>query len=116
MDTLVLLGASIALIWKVVDGIKLLVPTLPPIAIQATAWAFGVVVAFLLGASDLAGAVQVGPVHLEDANAWTTALFGLALGSSASASVDVTKAIDNTRTSEPGATVIVEAPPSTTTN
>lgn len=103
MDTLVLVAASVALIWKVVDGIKMLAPKLNPFVVQCLAWAIGVGVAFLLRWSDLAVGISAGPVSLDAAHTGTVVLFGLALGSSSSASVDFKKAIDNRLSSEPGA-------------
>lgn len=117
MDTLILIAATVALIWKVVDGVKMLVPNLPPLVVQAIAWVLGILVAFLLQASDLATSVAIGTVNLDHVNGWTTVLFGLALGSSSSSTVDIVKAIDNTRTSEPGfSTVAVDRTASTTHN
>lgn len=102
MDTIVLIAASIAIIWKVVDGVKLRFPTLPPLAIQVIAWTCGAILAFILRESDLASAISVADKTLEHINAWTTLLFGFGLGSTSSATVDILKAADNTRTSKPG--------------
>lgn len=103
MDTLVLVAATVALIWKVVDGIKMLSPRIPPFIVQVIAWVTGILVAFLLKASDLAAGIQAGPLNLDQVGFWTTVVFGFALGSTSSASVDIKKAIDNRLTSEPGA-------------
>lgn len=105
MDTLVLVATTIALIWKVVDGIKLLVPNIPPFLVQVLAWIVGIGVAFLLKASDLASGIEAGPLNLDQVGFWTTVIFGFALGSTASAAKDTNKAIDNSQTAIPGATV-----------
>lgn len=102
MTTFALVAIAIAAIWKVVDGIKMLAPNLPPIVVQIIAWVVGVGMAFVMSWSDLGPAIAIANRTLENVNGWTVLLFGIGLGSSSSASVDFVKSIDQYRTSTPG--------------
>ncbi len=92
-----------ALVKKIVDGVKLLFPAIPSFGIQVVAWVTGVLVAILLRETDFAGTIGVSNLFLANVNIYTTVLFGVALGSAASFTEDTLKAVDNTRTSRPGA-------------
>lgn len=94
MDFLPLVVA-IALIWKIVDLVKLFRPNLPSKVVQALGFGVGIGVAFLLRETDFASSIAIGDFKLSDLNAYSTALFGSTLGGTASVGVDFKKAIDN---------------------
>jgi hypothetical protein len=100
--TLAGLAGMVALTWKVIDFLRLLVnasTNRSGILTQLLAWAGAVLVVFLYGASDLAGSVDVPGIGLLDAvDSPTKVLLGLALGSTASTLVDFRRALDNTDT------------------
>lgn len=66
----------------------------------AIVWVAGIVVAFLLAASDFAGGIQVAGTALGSLNAASVVLFGVSLGSAGSVVlVEFRKAIDGSQSS-----------------
>lgn len=91
------LVAAVALIWKAVDFVRYLrARDVDSALTQTVVWLVGVGVTFLLAATNYAGGIVIGDVTLGLMNWQSLLLVGLSLGSSASALVDVKKAIDNT--------------------
>lgn len=96
----------VALVWKVVDFLRLVAnlgTQRSAVVTQLTAWLGAVAVVFLYGASDLGDFHVPGTaLALADVNGWTKLVLGLAVGSTASAAVDVKQAIDrNDNASKP---------------
>lgn len=88
---------AVALIWKIVDFVQFLrVGDKDSAITQAGVWIAGVVVILLLSATDFASGIQVADYSLGSLNVASLILLGLSVGSTASAVVDVKKAIDNT--------------------
>lgn len=91
------LAATVALLWKVVDTAKLVrVRDVNAVVTQAVTWGAGVLLAFLLAATDFADGIPIGDMHLGHLNAASLILVGLSLGSSASVAYDFKRAIDRT--------------------
>lgn len=90
----------VALVWKVVDFLRLLAnlgTQRSAVFTQLAAWVGAVVVVALYAGSDLGNFPVPGTdLVLDQANGWTLVVLGLAIGSTASAAVDVKQAIDNT--------------------
>lgn len=96
MDFAPLLVAA-ALIWKIVDFVKYLrARDVDSCITQASVWLAGVVVVFLLAATDYASGIRIGDLDLDALNGWSLLLLGLSMGSTASVFVDAKKAVDNT--------------------
>lgn len=92
----VALAVASALVWKLVSFVKMVkAGDANGSVTQLVTWGAGVGVAFLLAASDFAAGIDVGGAALGDLNGASTVLFGVALGSSASAAYDVKKSLDN---------------------
>lgn len=86
MDFAVLAVAT-ALVWKVVSFAKFVLSGDTNKAVtQLVTWAAGIGVAFLVAASDFT--LEVAGANLADLNAASVVLFGVALGSTASAAYD----------------------------
>lgn len=86
MDFTVLAVAT-ALVWKVVSFAKFVMAGDRSKAVtQLVTWGAGIGVAFLVAASDFT--LEVAGVNLADLNAASVVLFGVALGSAASAAYD----------------------------
>lgn len=89
-------AVSVALVWKLVDFAKYVrANETNSYVTQLVVWGGGIGVAFLLRESDFSKSVQVGDFLLANLNAASTVLFGIALGSSASAVYDTKRSIDN---------------------
>lgn len=90
----------VALVWKVVDWLRLLTnlgTQRSAVVTQLLAWVGAVAVVFLYGASEFGTfAVPGTELLLSDVGGWSKVILGLAIGSTASAVVDVKQAIDNT--------------------
>ena len=92
----------VALVWKVVDFIRLVAngsQSKSGIVTQLVAWVGGIMAVVLYAASDFASTVSIGDKPLDKLSFVTLVLVGMALGSIASASVDVKQAIDATDSS-----------------
>lgn len=96
MDFAPLLVAA-ALIWKLVDFVKFVkAKDINAVTTQLAVWVAGVVVIFLLAATDFASGVTIGDKNLDSLNAASLLLLGLSMGSTASVFVDAKKAVDGT--------------------
>lgn len=98
MEVVGLVG-MVALVWKVVDWLRLLTSLRThrsAVTTQLLAWVGAIVVVFLYGASEF-GTFQVPGTELllADVGGWSKVILGLAIGSTASAVVDVKQAVDN---------------------
>jgi ABC-type amino acid transport system permease subunit len=96
----VLVGAAglVALLLKLLDWVKLttnLPASLRKWMTLTAAFALGVVVVFMYGASQLGGFDLGTGIALVDMNGWTKTIVGLALGASAAAAYDFKSAIDS---------------------
>lgn len=103
---LVPLAGMVALVWKVVDWLRLVAnfrAERSAIVTQLAAWVGAVAVVFLYGASQFGNFTVPGtPLPLADLDAWGKLILGLAIGSTASAAVDVKQAVDgNDNASKP---------------
>lgn len=96
------LAGMLVVVWKVIDFARLLATwrtERSAIVTQILAWVGAVAVVFLYGGSQLGDFVVPGTeLLLADANAGTKIILGLAIGSAASAAVDVKQAIDSSDT------------------
>lgn len=93
----------LALVWKFIDFLKQLTPkdrNVNAAITQIVVWVSGLAAVFLYSASQLGESVMIGSVALEDADTPTKIILGLMVGSLASASVDIKKAIDGGDTSK----------------
>lgn len=91
------LVAALALAWKIVDFLKAVrVRDVNAVFTQATAWGAGVLVIFLLAATDFASGVRVGDTNLDALNTPSLILVGLTVASAGSVLYDYKRAIDNT--------------------
>lgn len=96
MDFIPLL-AAVTLVWKVVDFVKYIqARDWSNATTQVAVWLAGVGVTFLLAGTNFAEGIVIGDVGVGLMNWQSLLLVGLSLGSSASALVDVKKAVDNT--------------------
>lgn len=96
MDFIPLL-AAVTLVWKVVDFVKYLrARDVDNALTQAAVWLAGVAVTLLLAGTNFADGIVIGDVGVGTMNWQSLLLVGLSLGSTASALVDVKKAVDNT--------------------
>lgn len=95
------LAALLALTWKFIDFLRLLV-NLPGsrsgVITQLASWAAAIGAVFLYGASQVGGRVVVDDLSVDRMDSPTKVLLGLAIGSAASAVVDWKKATDNSDT------------------
>lgn len=92
------LAVLAAFIKKVVDFIRQLKGRdTSAVATQLVAWVGGIVVVWLAAHVDFASAISVANVTLDQMGLWTQAALGLLLGSGASITQDVLKAVDNTQ-------------------
>lgn len=90
------LVVALALVWKVVDFIKACrVRDVDAIVSQSAVWGAGVLVTFLLAATDFASGVTIGDLNLDALNAWSLVLLGLSIGSTGSVAYDFKRAFDN---------------------
>lgn len=91
------LAAALALALKLLDFVKYITAgDINAIATQGASWVSGVLVVFLLAATDFSAGILIGDVPLETLNAASLILLGLSLGSSGSVLYDFKKAIDRT--------------------
>lgn len=89
--------AAVALIWKIVDFAKVVrVRDVDAIVSQVAVWAAGVIVMFLLAATDFATGVDIGGRDASALNWASLVLVGLSIGSVASTAYDFKRAIDRT--------------------
>lgn len=100
MGDFVPLAAAIALAWKLVDFVKFVrARDTNGIVTQLAVWVAGVVVVFLLAATDFADGIAIGDKALGSMNAASLLFIGLGfVGSSASVIYDFKRARDNTDT------------------
>lgn len=90
------LVVALALVWKVVDFVKhVRVRDIDAVVAQASVWVAGVIVTFLLAATDFASGVDIGDRSLDGLNAWSLVLLGLSIGSTGSVAYDFKRAFDN---------------------
>jgi len=94
------LVGMLAVVWKVIDFLRLASSwprTRSSVVTQLLTWLGAILVVFLYAASQLGDFVIPGTeLVLQDANAWTKIALGLAIGSTASAAVDIKQAVDAT--------------------
>lgn len=89
--------AALALAWKIVDFVKYArARDMDGIVGQGAIWVSGVLVAFLLAATDFAGGIEVGGKVLGDLNAFSLVLIGLTIGSTGAVGYDFKRAFDKT--------------------
>ena len=89
--------AALALAVKIVDFVKYISNRdTNGIITQLAVWVSGVVVVFLLAATDFADGVEVAGMTLDSLNVWSQVLLGLTLGSTGSFAYDFKKSLDNT--------------------
>jgi hypothetical protein len=89
------LAVAIALMWKVVDFVKLLrVRDWNGVVTQAAVWGAGVGTTFLLAHTDFSSGIKIADLPLASLNASTLVLLGLSLGSTASVLYDGKRALD----------------------
>lgn len=107
--------AAITLVWKIVDFVKYLrARNVDAVVTQLGVWIAGVGVTLLLAATNYADGIVIGDLALGNLNLASLVLLGLTIGSSASALVDVKKALDNTDSAavpNPGEARRASAPP-----
>jgi hypothetical protein len=93
------LAGMLVMVWKLVDFARLLTTwrtSRSATVTQVLAWLVSIAVVFLYGASQLGEfAIPGTELLLSDANVGTKIILGLAIGSAASAAVDVKQAIDS---------------------
>lgn len=87
---------AVALIWKLVDFAKALrVRDIDAIGTQLSVWIAGVVVTFLLAATDFASGITIGDLNLDALNWASLLLLGLSIGSTGSVAYDFKRALDS---------------------
>lgn len=90
------LAVAVALVWSVVKVVKYATNRMWNEAMTLlVVHGAGILVAFLLHASDFADSIAVGAFKLGDLNGASVVLFGVALGSAAAAAYDVRKSVDS---------------------
>ena len=89
------LVVALALVWKIVDFAKAVrVRDIDAIVSQLAVWVAGVIVTFLLAATDFASGVTIGDLSLDALNAASLILLGLSIGSTGSVAYDFKRAFD----------------------
>jgi hypothetical protein len=93
----------VTLTWKFIDFLKGLLDGTDgrkASITQLVVWISGIAAVFLYAESQLGDTVTIGKTTLDHADSATKLIVGLMIGSIASATVDVKKAIDNTDSSK----------------
>lgn len=108
------LVVALALVWKLVDFAKACrVRDIDAIVSQLAVWVAGVIVIFLLAATDFASGVKIGSLNLDALNAASLVLLGLSIGSTGSVAYDFKRAFDGSDSAAQPSLVtgLVPAPP-----
>lgn len=107
------MGLLISLIWKIVDFLKyVLARDGNGVVTQLAVWVGAIAVIILAANADLTEGLQlIGGRGLGSLNVWSLILAGLLIGSGASATVDVKKAIDGTDSAAVPPLTALERPP-----
>lgn len=98
MDVFVPAVVLVATVKALVDaGRRLAAGEAKAVGIQALAWVLGVVVVLVFAQTDWASAIPFGDSNLADLNAWSQAVVGFTLASTAQTVTDTIKAVDNSQ-------------------